>query len=277
MADAVFAACYKVYSTLSARRFMTDLRGAHEQGYISKCPCHNSVLGVFENEDVFAVLKLLVERSAMPLKPLESNFACDSSGFAGCRYERWIEYKYGPAMKKQYCTWVKAHVMTGTKTNVITSVEIHDYQANDGKQLKPLFESTIQRFDVKEVSADLAYSTKENLAIIDSADASPLIPFKSNANPASGGLWEKMYHYFQLNRDEFLARYHRRSNVESTFSAVKRKFGDSLRSKTDVAMRNETLAKFVCHNICCCIQEMYESGINPCWAETSVAQQVAGA
>jgi hypothetical protein len=63
--------------------------------------------------------------------------------------------------------------------------------------------------------------------------------------------------------------------VESTFSAVKRKFGDSLRSKTDTAMKNETLAKFICQNICCCIQEMHESGIDPtCWAELPVAQQV---
>jgi hypothetical protein len=43
-------------------------------------------------------------------------------------------------------------------------------------------------------------------------------------------------------------------------------------------MKNETLAKFICHNICCVIQEIFESGIDPaCWAETSVAQQVAGA
>lgn len=44
-------------------------------------------------------------------------------------------------------------------------------------------------------------------------------------------------------RDEFLAHYHKRSNVESTFSMIKRKFGDFLRSKTDTAMVNEALAK----------------------------------
>jgi hypothetical protein len=30
--DAIFAACFKVYSTVSARRFMTDLRNAHSAG-----------------------------------------------------------------------------------------------------------------------------------------------------------------------------------------------------------------------------------------------------
>jgi hypothetical protein len=51
---------------------------------------------------------------------------------------------------------------------------------------------------------------------------------------------------------------------------IKRKFGDLLRSKSDVAMKNETLCKFIAHNICCTIQEMHESGIDPtCWAEQS--------
>ena len=274
-ADAVFSAVFKVYSTMSARRFMSDLRGAHEAGYISKCPCHNSVLGVFETEEIFPVLKSLVERSALPLKPLETNFACDSSGFSGCRYDRWIEHKYGPAMKKTLRVWCKAHIMVGTKTNVITAVEIHDQWANDGVQLKPLLATTAQNFAVKELSADLAYSTHANVEAVDALGAAPFIPFKCNASDVTGGLWAKLFHFFQFKREEFLVRYHQRSNVESTFSMCKRKFGDSLRSKTDVAMKNETLCKFICHNICCVIQEIYESGIDPtCWAETPVAQQV---
>jgi transposase len=72
-----------------------------------------------------------------------------------------------------------------------------------------------------------------------------------------------MFHLFMHQRDTFLAHYHKRSNVESTFSMVKRKFGDSLRSKTDIAMVNETLAKAICHNLVVVIHEMYELGIEP--------------
>lgn len=275
IADAIFSAVFKVYCGMSARRFMTDLREAHSKGHIGKLPCYNSVLNVFEAEEIFPILRALVERSATPLKGLESNFACDSSGFSGCRFDKWIDYKYGPAMKKVQRAWVKCHIMCGTKTNCVTAIEIHDHQANDGAQGPALIKSTSQRFTMKEVSGDLAYSTVNNLELIDSLGAAPLIPFKSNATPARGGLWAKMFHYFQMHREEFLSRYHQRSNVESTFSAVKRKFGDSVSSKTDVAMRNEVLAKFVCQNICCTIQEMHESGIDPtCWAESPVAQQV---
>jgi transposase len=69
-----------------------------------------------------------------------------------------------------------------------------------------------------------------------------------------------------LNREEFLNRYHKRSNVEATFSAIKRKLGDSLRSKTDVAMKNESLCKLLAHNVMVVNHEMHESGIDPaCW------------
>jgi len=63
----------------------------------------------------------------------------------------------------------------------------------------------------------------------------------------------------------------KRSNVESTFSMIKRKFGDAVRSRTDVAMVNETLCKVLAHNLCVLIQEQCELGIETeFWAEKPV-------
>jgi transposase len=56
--------------------------------------------------------------------------------------------------------------------------------------------------------------------------------------------------------------YHRRSNVETTFSMIKAKFGERLRSKTETAQKNELLCKILAHNLCCVIQSMYELGID---------------
>jgi hypothetical protein len=42
---------------------------------------------------------------------------------------------------------------------------------------------------------------------------------------------------------------------------VKAKFRDHVRSKTDVAMKNEVLCKLLCHNISCVIQSQCELGI----------------
>ena len=70
-----------------------------------------------------------------------------------------------------------------------------------------------------------------------------------------------MLHFFREHKEEFLAHYHLRSNVESVFSMMKRKQGTSLRSKKDIAQINELLCKGLVHNICVLIQEMFESGI----------------
>jgi hypothetical protein len=48
-----------------------------------------------------------------------------------------------------------------------------------------------------------------------------------------------MFHYYCFNKDEFLSHYHKRSNVESTFSMIKAKFRDHVRSRTDAGMMNE--------------------------------------
>ena len=44
---------------------------------------------------------------------------------------------------------------------------------------------------------------------------------------------------------------------------MKRKFSDFVRSKTDVAMVNEVLAKVLCHNLVVLIHESFELGISP--------------
>lgn len=53
---------------------------------------------------------------------------------------------------------------------------------------------------------------------------------------------------------------------------MKRKFGDGLRSKTDVAMVNETLCKV--HNLVALIHEMYELGIEPVVLDRCDSQRI---
>ncbi len=40
-------------------------------------------------------------------------------------------------------------------------------------------------------------------------------------------------------------------------------FGDSIRGLTETAMVNEVFCEFICHNLCCLIQEEAELGIRP--------------
>jgi transposase len=72
-----------------------------------------------------------------------------------------------------------------------------------------------------------------------------------------------MFHHYQFNRIDFMDHYHKRSNVETTFSMIKAKFGTHLCSRSEIAQINEVLYKVICHNICVLIQSMHELGIEP--------------
>ncbi|MBI1730198.1 SWIM zinc finger family protein [Candidatus Acetothermia bacterium] len=76
--DMTFAATLKVYSTLSARKFSTDLRETQAKGLIFKAPHFNSVLNHLEREDLTEKLKGLIIESSKPLTAIENQFAVDS-------------------------------------------------------------------------------------------------------------------------------------------------------------------------------------------------------
>ena len=120
-----------------------------------------------------------------------------------------------------------------------------------------------KRFDMDEVSMDEAYLSEGNLATMAGYGAAPFVPFESNTTGRGSPLWESLYHQFMLSRDVFMSHYHRRSNVETSFSMVKAKFGDSVRAKTDVGQVNEVMLKILNHNLCCLISAIYELGIGP--------------
>ena len=271
LSDMVFGVGVKVYSTMSGRRAMTDIRNAHADGMLSKMPSFTSVARYLEDPSLTPVLKALIERSALPLKSLETDFAVDSSGFATSVYDRWFDHKWGKEVKG--ARWIKAHLICGVLTNIVTSVEVNDTKGHDSPQFAPLVESTAQHFNVNEVSADKAYLSKRNLRVVDEVGGTAYIPFKANSvlkNAAQprDGLWERAFHFFNLNRPTFLAHYHKRSNVETTFFMIKAKFGGSVRTKTPAAQVNEVLVKILCHNICVLIQSAYELNVSPIFDAT---------
>lgn len=280
LADIIFASTFKVYSTVSGRRFMTDLREAKGRGYLSKVPHYNSVFRYLEAETLTPYLYDLITTSSLPLKSVESAFAVDSSGFSTGQFMRWLDVKYGKEEDRRM--WLKVHLMCGVKTNIVTSVEISDGYAHDYHFFKGLVARTGESgFNMKEVSADKAYLGGENLLVTLRHGAIPYIPFKSNSQVQStygpkSELWTRMFHFYNLHREEFLEHYHKRSNVETTFSMIKAKFGQRLRSKSLTAQINEALSKVLCHNLCVLIQSVHELGIDAAFDNEAAWQYSRG-
>ncbi|MEJ7577828.1 MAG: transposase [Pyrinomonadaceae bacterium] len=279
LGEMIFCAAYKVFSTVSGRRFISDLREAQKRGLISKTPHFNSIFNYLEMEEMTAFLKQLIITSSLPLKSVESDFAVDSSGFSTGRFVRWLHAKYSKPQVIDKADWLKVHLMCGVKTNIVTSVEVTGRYEHDHAFFKPLVETTAQNFKMQEVSADKAYLSAANLRLVTDKQAMPYIPFKANSTVdrkrKQDTMWKWMFHYYMANQEKFMQSYHKRSNVESTFAMIKAKFGERLRSKTEVAQVNEVLCKVLCHNLCCVIQSMYELGVdvNFC-AESPLAQKL---
>ena len=259
--ELIFSSAMKVYTTFSGRRFISDLQIAKEKGYLEKVPHYNSVFNILNNEETTSILKKLIKISALPLASVETDFAMDSSGFSTCRFARYFNYKHGK--DQTYRVWIKAHLMSGVKTNIVVNAEITKGHSNDSPQLTPLIKGTdTERWDIKEVSCDRAYSSKNNMELIGEIGATPFIPFKRGVRGTRGKpVWKKMYHYFMYNHEDFMKKYHKRSNSETVFHMIKTKFRDNLRSKSYTSQVNELLLKVLCNNICVVIQEMNELGI----------------
>jgi transposase len=260
-ADMIFSMAYKVYSTFSGRRFMSDLKIANEMNLLEQLPHYNSMFNFFNKKELTPILEQLIQVSSLPLKEIETDFAIDSSGFSTSRFARWFDYKWGK--ERKFRIWLKAHLISGVRTNIITGVKITEGQENDSPQLPELVRKTAENFNLSEVSGDKAYNGRENFKAIEEVGATPFIPFKKNVTGKRGtlGIWGKMYHYFMYKHEEFLEHYHKRSNSETCFHMIKTKFGDSLRSKSRTAQINELLCKILCHNICVVIQEINELGV----------------
>ena len=262
LADMVFASVYKVYGGFSSRRFTGDLEEAYGKGLLRKVPHFNSVTGYLSDPELTKVLSQLVTLSSLPLRAIEGTLAVDSSGFSTCRFVRWFSRKYGRDVDNR--EWVKLHLVCGVRTHIVVSAEVSEWSANDSPYFVPLVERAAQHFEVQEVLADKAYLSHRSLEAVAEVGAVPYVPFKSNTvEPQDDSVWSKMYYSFMLDRQRFLEHYRQRSNVETVFSMVKRKFEGSVRSKSRAGQVNEVLCKVICHNLCVLIQAMFEFGIQP--------------
>lgn len=68
------------------------------------------------------MLAEFITESRLPLAAVESDFAVDWTGFGTSRFTTWYSTKYGDVRDQH--DWVKTHICTGVKTNIVTAVTI---------------------------------------------------------------------------------------------------------------------------------------------------------
>jgi len=261
--DIVFAIVLKQYLNLSSRRLQSDLKLFHKIGFLDGEIPFNTLLDHLERKELKYVLTRLVEISSLPLKQVETDFAIDSTGFGTFRYKTFYSMKHGK--DERWKLYRKCHAVCGVKTNIITAIDITEGYSHDTKQFKPLAEDTNRNFTIREFSADKAYLNADHFALISDMGGQAFIPFKKNSTgngaTRNRAYFRKAFRYFKDNKEEYLNRYHKRSNIESAFSMIKRRFGNNVLCKKETSQDNEILAKNLAHNLCVLIQEIFLNNI----------------
>ncbi len=289
LGHAVFATVWKAYLGLASRRLRSPLEEAVEQGYLrdlpscvsrnggaagslsssKRYPKPSTVWDYLKADWLTPILLELVSVVAGPLREVDTIFAIDGTGLSTRNYERWLDFRLsnrplggsGPdvdaddeppvKVERMRHDWVKLHAIAGVSTHVIVRAAISLGNEHDNPFFKGLVSEAVSRFDVRKVSADLAYSSRDNLRLADELGFQPLIPYKSNTRvpPRDNSPWSRHWHNQNDYPEDFLSEYHQRSNVESTFSAYKRLFPEQLRTKVFSAKVNEALCKTVAYNL----------------------------
>ena len=270
--DLILGEVYREYSGLSSRRCRTDIEELAEGGYISKPYCHNTGTDFLNEPETTDLLRALITESARPLQDIERVFAPDSTGFSTSNYARWHDEKYGS--EKTRATYVKTHVLVGVKTRIITSAVASVEPIGDITMLPQLLEETTgAHFTVNEIVADGAYLSESLLERMHKEGIQFYVPFRANSIfHYDHSLWDRHLALFLLNQDRFTEHYHQRSQVESTFSMVKAKYGASVRGKMPTSQANNVLCKLLANNLYVLIRSIFELGLEPEFAKLGALQ-----
>lgn len=263
--DIIYALCLKTYLNTSSRRVQSDLKLAKDADAMTSDLPFNTLLDGLERPELKDTLRELIEISSMPLKDAESIFAIDATGFSISRYETYFSAKH--LKNVHWKAYRKCHAVCGVASNIIVAVDITKGRLSDIKKFEELAKDTARNFKMVDFVADKGYLSKKSYNLIKELGGQAWIPFKKNMHGKStcGGesyMWRTMFRYFQSHQEEFYKRYHKRSNIESCFSMIKRKFGNNVKCKKEVSQDNEILAKILVHNLCVLIQEIFLSKLD---------------
>lgn len=250
--DIIKSLCIQSYNCKSSWRIDSELRIAQRMGLVGNVYRRTTLLKYLQDPAVARALRQVYMLVAAPLSAVEEIFAADATGMShSYGAKKWSQVRHTKEENVQKRTYSKLHVFTGCKTNVIAAAIVTRGSANDSPYLPDLLKEAAKHFDVKEVVADAGYLSKMNVKAVAKAGALAYIKPKKNVHFARFGPaspWSSMLAKWKHDQPEFFRHYHQRSNVEATFSALKRKYGDYCRARKPQSQENEILARIAVWN-----------------------------
>lgn len=255
------------YFHLSLRRNIGLLRLLKRAGYINvKIPCFKTLDNYLNNGTIRIYLQKLIELTSALFSQVENCMATDATGISTTCYSSWYSIKVCKKSRKR--DHLMIHVSIGTRSNVVVALDVRNKRGDDNIIFRSHVKSVDKQFNVDEWSGDKAYLSRENCNAVHEIGAEPWFKIKSNTTARAKGSpsWKKMVDAFKEHPEIANTKYHKRSNVESTNSAKKRKFNNYVRCKLPTSQKNEESLSWVDYNFSLIPRAIYEFGVKPSFA-----------
>jgi len=161
----------------------------------------------------------------------------------------WIRNKWN----KERRGFIKIHIAVDIKTKHIVSMKVTKEDVSDNKMLKPLVHLAATSSPINKVIADGAYDSLDNFRYLDQIDIEPDIKVRKNSSTSTDGCKPRKLVVIEQLKDmkrwEKKHGYGMRWIAESTFSSIKRTFGEYVASIKWNNIVNELLLKAYIYNV----------------------------
>ena len=262
LGDRLAGAALAVYYDVNHKALVEILK-VHAGDHPLRLPSAAAALRCLRDPAMTTVLDDLVIRSASPLVSVERDFAIGAGDFPPLDDRGWASSRRIYASgKSPQSPQIRAHICCGTKTGIVTAAAATAGLAHRAPFLPRLVETTARHFDVRQVLADERYLSRANLSVIEKAGAQPVVRFKPNSvSHPHDSVWERNFRFYRDCRGEFMETYRKHRIVRAVFLAIRARFGDQVRFRSERAHLNVMLLKIVIHNLCVLAKATRDLGI----------------
>lgn len=171
----------------------------------------------------------------------------DSSGIKLTRRGEWRRHKW-----HLYRGFLKIHVGVDISTRQVLALKVTDERAGYSSQLKGLVRQAAKHGPISTLIGDGAYDSRQIFSFLDERGITPVIKIRRNSSLKSRGCYSRKVAVISQLADYSKwcdsVSYGRRWIVESAFSAIKRMFGEEVRSRRRRNMIQEMKLKILLYN-----------------------------
>ena len=229
-----------------------------EKLLLSEIPSPRTIGRAYKRAQVKYILEKVFEMTSAPIEKKETSFSADGTGLPLSIKQN---YENDREDKEKHKGYDKMAVMISNKFHIATAVASKKGTAHDSPMFEELIKDTSLRFqNIDEIQLDAGFISRDNCDLITNVGATPYIyPKKGIILRRRGSTaWRNMLTELIKNPQDWLRKYHERSNSECYFSAHKRRFAKPLLKK-EVESRNvEALGRVTVLNICMLISAYFE-------------------